>query len=205
VRGFRLGAVLAASLAAGGCFLQRSSDGFAGGGSVAGNGGQGGDTPEGQGGSGAAAGAVGGGGAAGAMNCSALPFGCICAPSEPTQVAACTTSSVLKVAGQRGLCCDGAINCICVAYECVRTGGACNCQLAQPSLTGMRVDDCSGVTANPSITCCRGYGQCVCSFGGCLPTETQVSGCSVQDLLSCEVGETGVEGCEGAGTGRRGP
>jgi hypothetical protein len=138
------------------------------------------------------------------MNCSALPFGCVCSPAEPSQVGACTTSSVAETPGQQGVCCAGAIHCICVAYECVRTGGACTCQLAQASAPAMRVDDCSAVTANPDVKCCRSYGQCVCSATDCLLTETQVSGCGVQDLLGCGAGETSVASCEEASTGSAG-
>ncbi len=135
------------------------------------------------------------------MNCSALPFGCICSPIEPSQVGACNTSAVVRIPGQQAVCCNNAFNCTCVAYECVRTGGACTCGLAAAS-AGARVDDCSAATvANPAITCCRGYGQCVCGSADCLLTETQVSGCSVQDLLICPVGDVNVDACEAAGVG----
>jgi hypothetical protein len=99
--------------------------------------------------------------------------------------------------GQQGVCCDNAFNCTCVAYECVRLAGACTCGLAAGS-PGTRVDDCSAATANPAIKCCRSYGQCVCSSTDCLLTETQVSGCSVQDLLICPAGDVSVDACEDA-------
>jgi len=130
------------------------------------------------------------------MNCSALPFGCICAPSEPTQVGACTTTSVVKMAGQRGACCRNEVNCICVAYECVRMGGGCACQLAQAGTAGARVDDCGAAPANPAIKCCRSYGQCVCSATDCLLTETPVPDCSARDLAACAAGEAAVASCE---------
>ena len=189
MRGVSIAAILLAPVAAAGCFLQKDAGGYAGSSSTSYAGGDGG-------------GDDGGGGTA--MNCSALPFGCVCAPAEPSQVGACTTSSVVKMSGQRGVCCDNGFNCICVAYECVMTGGGCACQLAQASLAGARVDDCGAATADPAIKCCRSYGQCVCSTVDCLLTETQVPGCSVQDLLTCADGEASPTTCEPAGVGDAG-
>ena len=74
------------------------------------------------------------------------------------------------------------------------------CVTMRRALTaGTRVDDCGAVTANPAIKCCRSYGQCVCSTLDCLPIETQVSSCSVADLLICDVGSNSVPVCEPAG------
>jgi len=162
--------------------------------SAAGDGGGGGGDAD------AASGDGGGGdGGGAATHCSALPFGCVCSPTEPSQVGACNTASVVQKAGQRSICCDNPYNCICVAYECVRDGsGSCSCQLAAAT-AGTRVDDCGAVTTNPAIKCCRSYGQCVCSTLDCLPIETQVSGCSVTDLLTCDVGSDSVPACEPAG------
>jgi hypothetical protein len=141
-------------------------------------------------------------GGGGAMNCSALPFGCVCSPTEPSQVGACTAESVLKTPGQQGVCCDNSFYCTCVAYECVLINGAsCACQLADKSLGGTRADDCGATTVNAAVKCCRSYGQCVCSTADCLFTETQVSGCSVQDLLACDVGSARVQSCETSGAG----
>jgi hypothetical protein len=138
-----------------------------------------------------------GGGAA--MHCSALPFGCVCAPTEPSQVGACNTGSVIKMPGQRSVCCNNPYNCICVAYECVRAGATnCACQLAAAT-AGTRVDDCSGVIGNAAVKCCRSYGQCVCSTLDCLPIETRVPNCSIQDLVACDVDNESVPGCEEAG------
>jgi hypothetical protein len=135
------------------------------------------------------------------MNCSALPFGCVCSPEEPTQVSACTTTSVANAAGQRGVCCAGPLNCICVAYECLRLGGGCSCQLTASNAPGTRLEDCGDVTANPAIKCCRSHGQCVCSSADCLLTEFRVSNCSVHDLAWCARGEDSVASCESAGMG----
>lgn len=134
-----------------------------------------------------------------AMGCSSLPFGCVCSPGEPTQVRACTRTSVAMGPGQRGVCCGNPFQCICLAYECVRIGGGCSCQLAAPG-GGTRVDDCSAVTANASIKCCRSFGQCVCSSTACLFTETSVPSCSVDDLLACPPGDTSVTTCEPFGS-----
>jgi len=195
--------VIAASLVPAGCFLEQDAGGFAAGGHVdagaTGDGRQGEDDGGGGGIGGAAAGGAAGGGSA--MNCSALPFGCVCSPSEPSQVSACTTASVVGMPAQQGVCCDNSFTCLCVAYECVRTGGACSCQLAVAAAAGMRVDDCTAVTTNAGVTCCRSYGQCVCGAAACLVTETPVTGCSVQDLLTCSPGERSVSSCEGAGAG----
>jgi hypothetical protein len=139
-----------------------------------------------------------GGSGGDATGCSALPFGCVCSPTEPTQVRACTATSVVTGTGQRGVCCSNPFRCICASYECVRTGGACTCQLATTG-AGARVDDCSGVTDRPSIRCCLSYGQCVCSSVACLLTEAEVPNCSVQTLLGCPAGEGRVETCEPAG------
>jgi hypothetical protein len=197
MRSFSLAVVVLASLVPAGCFLKKDSGGFAGGGNLGGN--DGGD-----GGSGGVPGNGGSGAGGLAMNCSALPFGCVCSPEEPTQVSACNTTSVVKMPEQRGVCCDNAFNCICVAYECVRMGGGCSCQLAQASVAGTRVDNCSAVTASATIKCCRGYGTCVCSSMDCLPFEMQVTGCSVQDLLVCDIGNRSVQSCEGSGSGGAG-
>ena len=202
---------VAASLMAAGCFLEENTGGFAAGGGVGASNGHdasGCDTaggPAGGGGRRGEGGAAGGGrGWNTAMRCcSALPFGCICSPIEPSQVGACNTSSVVRMPGQQGVCCNNAFNCTCVAYECVRMGGACTCGLAAAS-AGTQVDNCSATTANPAIKCCRGYGQCVCSSADCLLTETQVSGCSVQDLLACPAGDVSVEASRGRGGGARG-
>ena len=205
-RNLLLPAVVLASLVPIGCLLQAGSGGYAAVGSGAGgsddNDGSppvaSGDAGAGGGGSGSGGGAAVGGGAA--MNCSALPFGCICSPTEPSQVGACNIRSVIKMAGQQGVCCDNEFNCICVAYECVRINPAnCACGLAAASLVGTRVENCSGTTANSAVKCCRSYGQCICSTADCLLTEAQVSGCSVQDLLICDVGNSRVDHCEGAG------
>jgi len=201
VQGFAGAAAVVTLLAAAGCLIEDQSEGFPGVAVV------GGDRPDGGASAAGGAGAAGGGSEGGftgtggsdgegsAKNCSALPFGCVCAPTEPTQVAACTTASVVKKAGQQGACCQNDVNCICVAYECVRAGGGCSCQLAQASVTGTRVDDCGTVTTNPAIRCCRSYGQCICGTADCLLTETPVAGCSVQDLLSCAAGERSVSTC----------
>ena len=190
MRGSSQVAVVLALLVPAGCSLLREgSGGYAAGSGTAGVDGQDGSA---------------GGGGGTAMHCSALPpFGCACGPEEPTQVGACNTTSVVKMPGQQGVCCDNAFNCICVAYECVRgAGSGCSCQLAQPSMAGTRVENCSAVTASPTIKCCRGYGTCVCSSMDCVAgLETQVSGCSVQDLLACAVGEVSVGSCEGTGSG----
>jgi hypothetical protein len=199
--------IVASLMPAGGCFLEESAGGFAAGrrqvdGGAAGDGQAG--APGGDGGAAAGGAEVGGSAGGGsAMNCSALPFGCVCSPSEPSQAGACTTASVVKMPGQQGVCCDNSFNCVCVAYECVRVGGGCSCQLAVAAAAGMRVDNCSAVTVNPGIKCCRSYGQCVCGVADCLLTETPVSGCSVQDLLACSPGESSVSSCEAAGAGGR--
>lgn len=143
----------------------------------------------------------GGGAESGGLHCSALPFGCVCSPTEPSQVGACNTGSVIAASGQRSVCCNNPYNCICVAYECVRTNGSsCSCQLAAATAEGTRVDDCGTVSASPAIKCCRSYGQCVCSTLDCLPIETQVSNCNLTDLLTCDVGNDSVSACEPAGT-----
>jgi hypothetical protein len=198
MRAVSLAAIGLASVAAAGCFLQQDSGGYPGTSSTSSTSSRAGSDGSDGGAGGSGEGAAGGGAA---MNCSALPFGCVCAPAEPSQVGACTTSSVIKGPSQRGACCDNGFNCICVAYECVRMGGGCACQLAQASLAGARVDDCAAVTVNPAIKCCRSYGQCVCGTVDCLLTETQVAGCSVQDLLTCAAGEATVASCEPAGAG----
>jgi hypothetical protein len=213
-------AVALASLASApaGCILRDDSGGNAAGGAVAvGGGGQGGGdgdgvddagtgsadagadaTPGGRGGEDGGGGEDSGGG--GAMHCSALPFGCVCSPTEPSQVGACNTGSVIRASAQRSVCCDNPYRCICVAYECVRVNAAsCSCQLAAAKVDGARVGDCADVAAKPTIKCCRSYGQCVCSTTDCLPIETPVASCSVQDLLTCDAGDTGVSACEAAG------
>jgi hypothetical protein len=196
-------AIIVASLMPAGCFLEASVGGFAASGHV--DGAASADAPAGgpeqDGGGGGGIGAGDGGSAAGgsAMNCSALPFGCVCSPSEPSQVGACTTASVVRMPAQHGVCCDNSFNCVCVAYECLRVAGGCSCQLAVAAAAGMRVDDCSALTANPGIKCCRSYGQCVCGAADCPLTDTPVPGCSVQDLLACSPGESSVRSCEGAG------
>lgn len=135
-----------------------------------------------------------------ALHCSALPFGCVCSPTEPSQASACNIASVIAMPGQQSVCCNNAYDCICVAYECVRVNGSsCSCQLAASNSEGTRVDDCGAVSANPAIKCCRSYGQCVCSNLDCLPIETLVPGCSVKDLLTCDVGNDSVSSCEPAG------
>jgi hypothetical protein len=192
--------VLLAALAPQACLMfQDSSGGFAAGG-PAGAVGSGDDRPDG----GIPDGAGGGDdgepdpGAGGtAMGCSALPFGCACSPTEPTQVRACTTTSVVKAPLQRGVCCSSAFLCICAAYECIGMGAGCSCQLAEPG-GGSRVTGCGGVTSNASIKCCRSFGQCVCSSVPCLLTETEVPACSVQELLTCAPNERSVETCEPA-------
>jgi len=142
----------------------------------------------------------GGGVESGVLHCSALPFGCVCSSTEPSQVAACNTASVIATPGQRSVCCNSPYNCICVAYECVRANGSsCSCQLAAATAEGTRVDDCGTVSASSTIKCCRSYGQCVCSTLDCLPIETQVSNCNVMDLLTCDVGNDSVSACEPAG------
>src|SRR5262245_52122751 len=188
-----------ASLVSAGCILQGGSGGNAagGGGAVAG------DARDGGGADGledddAEAADAGGG----AMHCSALPFGCVCSPTEPSQVDACNTGSVIKMPGQRSICCVSPYNCICVAYECVRVSASnCACQLAAAALAGTRVDTCSAPAGSAAIKCCRGYGQCVCSTMDCLPIETQVPSCNIQDLLACDVGSESVSRCEDAGPG----
>jgi hypothetical protein len=224
-KGRVLATVVLASLMPAGCILQENSGGYAAGGSgaVAGDGHDGGaadaqdegagdgpddpgadlpaDGEDASGGDGDGGGGSDGAGGA-AMHCSALPFGCVCAPLEPSQVGACNTGSVIKMPGQRSVCCNNPYNCICVAYECVRISGSnCSCQLAAASLAGTRVDDCGAVTGNPAIKCCRSYGQCICSTMDCLPIETQVPNCNIQDLLACDVGSESVSRCEEAGAG----
>jgi hypothetical protein len=204
----RLATVVLAALLCPGCMLRAGSGGYAGEGTVAGDGHDGGGFDEtddadadprvGDGG-----GTDGGGDEDGgaAMHCSALPFGCVCSPTEPSQVGACNTGSVIKMAGQRSVCCNSPYNCICVAYECVRISGSnCICQLAATG-AGARVDDCGAVTGSPAIKCCRSYGQCVCSALDCLPIETQVSNCNIQNLLVCDAGNESVSRCEPAGAG----
>jgi hypothetical protein len=191
VQGFAVAATAVTLLAGAGCLVDESNDGFPGVAVVGGNESRGGGA-----GADSQGGFAGAGGEGSAKHCSALPFGCVCSPTEPTQVGACTMASVIKKAGQQGVCCDNDVNCICLAYECVRAGGGCSCQLAQASLAGTRVDDCAAVTTNPTIKCCRSYGQCVCAAADCLLTETIVAGCSVQDLLSCAAGERTVGTCE---------
>jgi hypothetical protein len=147
-------------------------------------------------------GGTGGSDGAAAMHCSALPFGCVCSPTEPSQVGACNIGSVIKMPGQRSVCCDSPYNCICVAYECVRISASnCSCQLAAASLAGTRVDECSAPAGSGPIKCCRGYGQCVCSSLDCLPIETPVPSCNIQDLLVCDVGGDSVSRCEDKGGG----
>ena len=197
---------------AAGCLGRESSGGFAGSATVGGNdagtsveadgNGVGGEETGGSGGDGAdAAGGSGGGppndGAA--IMCSVLPFGCVCSPAEPSQVGACTTTSVVRMAEQRAVCCDDEFKCICVAYECVRAGSSCACQLAQAGAAGTRVDDCSAVTGNAAIKCCRSYGQCICSAMDCLPIETRVANCSLDDLLTCDANGKSVSRCDRAG------
>jgi len=134
MRGSSHVAIVLALLVPAGCSLLREgSGGYAAGNGTAGVDGQDGSTEDG----------------GTAMHCSALPFGCACGPEEPTQVGACNTTSVVKIAGQQGVCCDNSFNCICVAYECVRgAGSGCSCQLAQASMAGTRVENCSAVTAS---------------------------------------------------------
>jgi len=203
VRALALVGVVAAWPA--GCMLDQTSN-FAGSATVGGT--DAGPVAE-DGGAGADGGAVGesdggrgGSEGGGAMHCSALPFGCVCAPTEPSQVGACNTQSVIKMPGQQSVCCDSPYNCICVAYECVRISASnCSCQLAAASLAGTRVDDCGAVAGNAAINCCRSYGQCVCSTMECLLVETKVPDCNIQDLLTCDVGNDSVSRCEDAGGG----
>lgn len=202
------GALIAgAALVFAGCML-RGSGGYAGNGVVR-DGEESADanpgTTEDPAGDSGAAGSPGGAGGEGGedsmLRCSSLPFGCVCSPREPSQVTSCDPSSVVKVPGQDGVCCQNAFRCICAAYECVlRTPASCVCQLAGAGGPGTRVAECGPAMAGDlSLKCCRGNEGCACGTAACLPTEAEVPDCRVEDLLTCALGDDRVETCEEAG------
>jgi hypothetical protein len=115
---------------------------------------------------------------------------CSCEPSSKPNDAICTEQGHPRLR-----CCappgwpGPALRCDCLAIICVPIADGCQCELSGIDDLG-RATECNGVhcCANASLN------TCACSSRACLPQETEVSTCTL-DELGCPSGTSHVTTC----------
>lgn len=126
-----------------------------------------------------------------------------CAPAYVTSVEACTCElsdtpndkPCTEVGHPRLRCCAAAawpgpaLSCECLAVICTPVDDGCLCQLSAMD-DNARPAECEG------DTCCFDprLNECRCGSAACLPTETRVAACTV-DQLGCSGSRRRVETC----------
>jgi len=187
------GAATRGSAGSGGAAGLGGNAGIGGKGGIGGNGGAGGD------------GAAG----AGPRTCTHFPAGCSCQDGEPSADEwVCTTTSVVTMPGDVGVCCAHGGTCDCNPYICRSDTNTafCTCGVST-TITGIVQGD--AVTTCPLPTgpqkCCLSseLRSCACSTLDCTGSWHLVPSCAIADVTACFTGGVSVAACSTitAGTG----
>ena len=140
--------------------------------------------------------------AAGDGSCSPTPSGCFCiaGDSDPGPLASCNTSSVVKAAGEQGVCCDGTVLCACDVYSCRNdpTSQFCQCSTsftASTAVAGAIVTECPAPTASQHCCLSGANNTCICSTLDCDPGTTGVPTCSLARVAVCAADALPLSAC----------
>jgi len=139
-----------------------------------------------------------GGGDHVARSCTMTPSGCLCSTASGPATA-CDLTSVVKNAGEQGVCCDSSFLCACNAFLCKNDPAQMYCACGQSAIVrgvltaGTVVSECPAPAAGQKCCLANDGSRCDCLMAACETSSTmEVPNCSLVAVATCGPVDAGM-------------